>query len=134
MVYDSQKLRRKRVERLVHNGTFKPNSVQISKSYILNLDSIIHLHQGAKKDADIKINWIKIISPIVPNQILIGIELENMIFSRCVQSATPILIVMPAEERWHRLRTHDPKFFVAQIQIQIPNKYLGFGYKVLDFL
>ena len=34
MVYDSQKLRRKRVEQLEHNETFEPDFVQISKSYI----------------------------------------------------------------------------------------------------
>ena len=92
MVYDSQK-------RLKHNETFEPDYVQISKSYILNLDSIIHLPQGAKKDADTKMDWIKLFLPENSDRDWI----ENMIFSQCAQSIIQILIVMLAEERWDRI-------------------------------
>ena len=54
----------------------------------------------------IEIDWIEnmILSQCAQANIDIGIDwIENMIFSQCAQSTIPILIVMPAEERWDRI-------------------------------
>ena len=47
---------KKKKGRLEHNEAFESDFVQISKSYILNLDCIIHPPQGSKRDADIKMD------------------------------------------------------------------------------
>ena len=49
MVYDSQKLRRKRVEQLEHNETFEPDFVEISKSYILQYWILIFIYSKEPK-------------------------------------------------------------------------------------
>ena len=55
---------------------------------------------------------------------------------KCDRCTVYLLDLRMYDEVSHGLRTHDdeiPNFFVAQIQIPIPNIYLGFGYKGLVF-
>ena len=119
MVYDSQKLRRKRVEQLEYNETFEPDFVQISKSYILQYWILIFIYsKEPKRMLILKGIKSKLFLPAIRDWI------ENIIFSQRAQSIIQILIVMLAEERLDRILAQqwvaEKMAFFSAVKCQLP--------------